>query len=368
MRPILAFAILLLGASSPALEPEYSALAGDYAGPRGDIASSALIEIETSSGRADRLDIAASQPRAVFVDILPPWNRDHQDAADPASADPDADAAAANMEPASTGNPAAPVSVAELCNALAASAHDNDLPIPFFANLIWQESRLRDDVVSRKGALGIAQFMPKVATEKGLDNPFDPLQAIPASARFLRELRLQFGNLGFVAAAYNAGARRVAEWLERRGELPRETRSYVVRVTGLSVDAWRSMAVASDALTFVRRLPCRSLPAFAGVEQAQLQEADAQEAKLQQASLKTSETEDTGSLGNDVPARGNPAHGNPSHGSPAKRGHDRAQALEHPHEARRKRDEPKEHREARRTGHDHHAVKRVAARERRNSA
>ena len=106
----------------------------------------------------------------------------------------------------------------DLCNAVFSSALDNDLPVPFFANLIWQESRLRDDAVSKKGALGIAQFMPQTAAETGLDDPFDPLQAIPASARFLRELRLEFGNLGFVAAAYNAGAHRVAEWLEHRGE------------------------------------------------------------------------------------------------------------------------------------------------------
>src|SRR5215831_3096059 len=67
--------------------------------------------------------------------------------------------------------------------------------------------------------------MPKTAVETGLANPFDPMQAIPASARFLQRLHLQFGNLGFVAAAYNAGAHRVIEWLERRASLPRETRT-----------------------------------------------------------------------------------------------------------------------------------------------
>ena len=159
---------------------------------------------------------------------------------------------------------AAEVSLDDLCNALFTSAQDNDLPIPFFANLIWQESRLRDDAVSKKGALGIAQFMPETAVETGLDDPFDPLQAIPASARFLRKLRLQFGNLGFVAAAYNAGAHRVAEWLEHRGSLPRETRDYVVRVTGLSAEAWRKMPVDDAALTFVQP---PALPQPAGLRQ-----------------------------------------------------------------------------------------------------
>jgi hypothetical protein len=160
-----------------------------------------------------------------------------------------------------------------LCNTLFTSAHDNDLPVPFFANLLWQESRLRNDVVSKKGAVGIAQFMPKVAVESGLADPFDPMQAIPASARFLQRLWLQFGNLGFVAAAYNAGPRRVIEWLENRGSLPRETHGYVMRVTGLSVETWRRSPIDNDALTFVPRLPCRRLPAFANVEQEQMQQA-----------------------------------------------------------------------------------------------
>lgn len=271
MRPILAFAILLLWLSRAAPEPDYSHYFNDY--PHAAGAASSLIEIESSTGRADRLSVASLQ-HAVSVETLRSPSPD-------AYADVDSDTAdTANADGASGGT--TNLSLNDLCNALYTSAQNNDLPVPFFANLIWQESRLRDDAVSRKGALGIAQFMPETAAETGLDDPFDPLQAIPASARFLRELRLQFGNLGFVAAAYNAGARRVIEWLEHRNSLPRETRGYVERVTGLSVDAWRSMAVNDDALAFVRHLPCRSLPAFASVEQTHAQQVQLQQAKLEQ--------------------------------------------------------------------------------------
>jgi membrane-bound lytic murein transglycosylase MltF len=165
-----------------------------------------------------------------------------------------------------------------LCSALMISAQDNDLPVPFFANLIWQESRLRQDAVSPVGALGIAQFMPRVAIAEGVGDPFDPRQAIPASARLLHALRAHFGNLGFVAAAYNAGARRVSEWLDHHRALPRETRTYVVRVTGRTVEAWRKSPLNDSKLTFVRRLPCRGLPAFAYFEQARLREAQQQNA------------------------------------------------------------------------------------------
>ena len=158
-------------------------------------------------------------------------------------------------------------SVDGLCTTLLASAQDNDLPVPFFANLIWQESELRRDAVSRVGALGIAQFMPSVAVETGLADPFDPRQAIPASARLLHTLRQHFGNLGLAAAAYNAGAHRVGQWLDHHRPLPRETRNYVRRITGRSVEAWRKSPRDDTKLAFMRPLPCRKMPAFAELEQ-----------------------------------------------------------------------------------------------------
>ncbi len=263
MRAIIAFALLLAGLSSAAPEPDYTAYFGGNAEALGDTAAPTLVEIESSIGRADRLPVRSPRPQS---DVNPVETVTF-DA--PTSTD-------------SNSGQSTEVALGDLCNALFSSALDNDLPVPFFANLIWQESRLQDDAVSKKGALGIAQFMPQTAVETGLENPFDPLQAIPASARFLRELRLEFGNLGFVAAAYNAGAHRVVEWLEHRATLPRETRGYVVRVTGLSVDDWRKMAVNDEALTFVRRLPCRSLPEFASVEEAQTRQVRLQQAKLEQ--------------------------------------------------------------------------------------
>src|SRR5262249_9778150 len=73
------------------------------------------------------------------------------------------------------------VSLDLLCDTLASSAHESGLPVSFFSNLIWQESRFVFRAVSPAGALGIAQFMPKTAAAIGLTNPFDPLMALPAS-------------------------------------------------------------------------------------------------------------------------------------------------------------------------------------------
>jgi hypothetical protein len=82
--------------------------------------------------------------------------------------------------------------------------------------------------------------MPRTAAERGLFDPFDPVQALPKSAEFLRELADQFGNLGLAAAAYNAGPGRLREFLSGRRPLPAETRHYVLAITGISVDEWAS--------------------------------------------------------------------------------------------------------------------------------
>jgi hypothetical protein len=161
----------------------------------------------------------------------------------------------------------------------AASAHS--LPLEFFARVIWQESRFQPDAVgpvTRNGqrAQGVAQFMPGTASERRLLDPFDPVQALPKSAEFLAELRTQFGNLGLAAAAYNAGPRRVREWLAGTGSLPAETRRYVYAITGTSVDDW---ALAGKGETIKPRAApssCRKLmalltrapnPFVAGLEQ-----------------------------------------------------------------------------------------------------
>jgi hypothetical protein len=275
MRAIFALAILLFGLAAVAPEPDYSSFSAGIRDHNNALDS--LIEIESSTRRGGHLHLASLGPRVLHVEILRPQERDASLRL--AALDLDADLDGANMQDEGSTTPPQPTALDNLCNTLFTSAHNNDLPVPFFANLLWQESRLRADDVSKKGAQGIAQFMPKTAVETGLANPFDPMQAIPASARFLQRLRLQFGNLGFVAAAYNAGPRRVIEWLERRASLPRETRDYVVRVTGLTAEAWKTMPIDNSALTFVPRMPCRSLPAFANVEQQQMQQTELERGK-----------------------------------------------------------------------------------------
>ena len=153
----------------------------------------------------------------------------------------------------------------EVCDTLVQSAQSNALPIPFFIRLLFQESGFRPDVVSHAGAQGIAQFMPETAASVGLDNPFDPLQAIAASAQLLRNLVTKFGNLGLAAAAYNAGPRRIHDWLARKSKLPQETQHYVKTITGRPAETWKGRKPPNTEQTLATHVPCRD---DAGVDAA----------------------------------------------------------------------------------------------------
>lgn len=149
----------------------------------------------------------------------------------------------AGGEPAAQPEPAASQqsgTVSEtVCSLVEQAARVNHIPVALLTRLIWTESRFRADATSPKGAQGIAQFMPGTAAERGLADPFDPEQAIPKAAKLLVDLTRRFGNVGLAAAAYNAGANRVADWLAGSGSLPHATQVYVVSLTGTSVENWK---------------------------------------------------------------------------------------------------------------------------------
>ncbi len=149
--------------------------------------------------------------------------------------------------------------VEKVCDAIAAAAGETGLPASFFARLIWQESRFKQRAVSHAGARGVAQFMPATAVMFGLHNPFDPIASVAASGRFLRELFQQFGNIGLAAAAYNAGPRRIQDWLAQRGKMPDETRNYVKIITGQPIEKWTERAEIDVAVHLPAKAPCEGV-------------------------------------------------------------------------------------------------------------
>jgi len=105
-----------------------------------------------------------------------------------------------------------------------------DVPADLVAAVIEAESSRNPRAVSRRGARGLMQLMPKTAKRLGVDDPFDPRANIEAGVKHLRAMIDIFGNdLPRVLAAYNAGEVAV---IKHRGVPPyRETRAYVKRIT-----------------------------------------------------------------------------------------------------------------------------------------
>lgn len=131
---------------------------------------------------------------------------------------------------------------AQLCGLLTAAAASRSVPRDFFIRLIFKESRFNSRAVSPVGAQGIAQFMPGTARLRGLKNPFDPEEALFASAAFLADLEAEFGSWGLAAAGYNGGPNRVPRFVAGESGLPRETIDYVYSITGRTAQYWAQRA------------------------------------------------------------------------------------------------------------------------------
>lgn len=95
--------------------------------------------------------------------------------------------------------------------------------------VIKAESDFDPTAVSRAGALGLMQLMPRTAASLKVRDPLNPVENIGGGAKHLRYLLDRFhGNLPMAIAAYNAGEYRVKRWQQ----IPpiQETQFYVKKV------------------------------------------------------------------------------------------------------------------------------------------
>ena len=110
-----------------------------------------------------------------------------------------------------------------------AAARKHGVPEDLFLRLVQQESGWKQDAVSAKGALGLAQLMPDTAARLGVD-PSDARQNLEGGARYLRQQYDRFRSWRLALAAYNAGP----EAVERYADVPpfAETQGYVRAILG----------------------------------------------------------------------------------------------------------------------------------------
>ncbi len=125
-----------------------------------------------------------------------------------------------------------------------------DMPVPAFLlmAIMREESHFHPWVISRAGAIGLTQLMPRTyQAVTGEPHPlgvFHPFQNLRVGARYLAQLLERFGDPRLAVAAYNAGPGAVTRWLQRWQKAARtqdltvfvefipyrETRNYVRRV------------------------------------------------------------------------------------------------------------------------------------------
>jgi soluble lytic murein transglycosylase-like protein len=94
------------------------------------------------------------------------------------------------------------------------------------ASLVAAESSFRPNAVSRCGAQGLTQLMPRTAASLGVTDSFDVQQNLNGGAKYIATQMKRFGRVDLALAAYNAGPGAVG----RLGKVPDSTWGYVNRI------------------------------------------------------------------------------------------------------------------------------------------
>ena len=122
-------------------------------------------------------------------------------------------------------------------------ADQNNIDPRLVVAMIFAESHFNPNATSRSGAAGLGQLMPRTAASLGVNNPYDHVQNLDGSIRYLRSRLdtfadkalpgggLSFDQITLALAAYNAGSGAVKKY---KGVPPyRETQAYVKKIISM---------------------------------------------------------------------------------------------------------------------------------------
>lgn len=201
--PLAAAALLCLGSRSWAADPAAMRLADHVTLKNG----SDLIcdHVEKVNGRV-RLYMDVAGTNFLDVDAADIVSDERVSIPVPPPADPPA------VKPAAAAVVPLPEKLTDqqLKPILAQAEKKYDIDEDLLASVIKQESGGHSRAVSRAGAQGLMQLMPRTATDLGVQNTFAPNQNITGGTAYLDLLLKRYdGRLDLALAAYNAGPRPV---------------------------------------------------------------------------------------------------------------------------------------------------------------
>ncbi len=111
---------------------------------------------------------------------------------------------------------------------IVAAANRHNVDSALVKAIILAESGYNPRAVSKVGAKGLMQLMPRTAESLGVKDSFNPEHNINAGVRYFKKLLNQFGDVKLALAAYNAGGRNVRKY---NGVPPyKATRYYIKKV------------------------------------------------------------------------------------------------------------------------------------------
>lgn len=146
------------------------------------------------------------------------------------------------------------LSPADLHEMLAEASQLHNIDADLLASVVKAESNGNTRAVSRAGARGLMQLMPKTAAEEGVKDSFRPDQNVRGGSAYLNELLVRYhDNIALALAAYNAGPAAVDKY---HGIPPyHETRVYVGRV----IHEFNRRVLAREAQARQNGIPSASL-------------------------------------------------------------------------------------------------------------
>ncbi|MFD1990104.1 lytic transglycosylase domain-containing protein [Paenibacillus nicotianae] len=119
------------------------------------------------------------------------------------------------------------------------AASANGVDSSLVKGIIQAESSFNPNAGSGAGAQGLMQLMPGTAEGLGVRNPLDPAQNVNGGTKYIAGQLKKYGNTELALAAYNWGPGNVDKaikkygnsWEAIRSHAPKETQSYVTKVT-----------------------------------------------------------------------------------------------------------------------------------------